>query len=139
MSKNMSQAERKAWVKSWNGNPPPFDDSSDTPGGTDPQHSADELEAAQAEVERLRALVAEISPGSEAAAAPQEIDFPEGGGPDVTPVAGSDDYDDWRKAELAQEIEERNEGRDDDSKIDGSGLKDDLIAAIRADDLENKR
>lgn len=41
---------------------------------------------------------------------------------------------DMTVAELKAEIDRRNEGREDDAKLSKSGSKDDLIAALEADD-----
>lgn len=43
-----------------------------------------------------------------------------------------DDYDKWTKAELTEEIEERNKDREE--SLSTSGTKPELIARLRADD-----
>jgi hypothetical protein len=45
-------------------------------------------------------------------------------------------YEQWKKAELIDEVNERNAGREDDDKIDSSGTKDELVARLYADDEE---
>lgn len=43
-------------------------------------------------------------------------------------------YESWKKQELVDEINERNNGREPEDKIDASGTKDDLAARLYADD-----
>jgi len=43
-------------------------------------------------------------------------------------------YEDMKKDELIEEIEERNEGRDEEDQISTSGKKDELIARLEEDD-----
>lgn len=43
-------------------------------------------------------------------------------------------YETWKKQELIDEINERNDGRDDADKIDSSGTKEDLARRLYADD-----
>lgn len=47
-----------------------------------------------------------------------------------------DDADAWSYRDLQKEIGERNEDRDEDSKIPASGSREDLVARLRADDAE---
>ena len=50
-----------------------------------------------------------------------------------------DSYEDWKVAQLEAEIDARNSEREDDDKISpASGRKDDLIAALAADDAEQE-
>lgn len=43
-------------------------------------------------------------------------------------------YEQWKKPELVDEINERNADREDADKIDVSGTKDELVARLYADD-----
>src|SRR5688572_15588949 len=43
-------------------------------------------------------------------------------------------YEQWKKTELIDEINERNSTREDEDKIDSSGTKDDLVARLYRDD-----
>lgn len=45
-----------------------------------------------------------------------------------------DDYESMKVADLKAEIARRNEGRADDDQIPATGNKDDLVAALAADD-----
>jgi hypothetical protein len=45
-------------------------------------------------------------------------------------------YDALTVADLKAEIEKRNEGRDDDTKVSADGKKVDLVAALVADDAK---
>lgn len=63
------------------------------------------------------------------------------GGPAVRPAevgtfvtAPEGDYDEWTVAELREEIANRNEDRDKVNQVPSKGSKDDLIAALNADD-----
>lgn len=144
MSSGMSEAERRAWVKSWNGNPPPYDGSGDTPGGVDPDPGPQALEAAEQEIARLREALAEkgTSPadaGPDPLGGPTEIDFPDGEMPNVDPSDddGDDDYEDWHVPELRAEVDRRNSERDPDDVIEPEGkLKGDLISALMEDDAK---
>lgn len=46
----------------------------------------------------------------------------------------SSEYDGFTVAELKDEIDARNEGREDDSKLSKTGTKAELVAALVADD-----
>ena len=63
------------------------------------------------------------------------------GGPAVRPseagssvTAAEGGYDEWTVAELREEIANRNEDRDKADQVPSKGSKDDLIAALNADD-----
>jgi len=60
----------------------------------------------------------------------------EGGDAPDAGESESGDYESLTKAQLAEEIERRNEGRDDEAKVSpsGSSNKADLVAALVADD-----
>lgn len=50
-----------------------------------------------------------------------------------------DNYDDaeaWSYRDLQKEIGDRNEGRDEDSRMSASGSREDLVERLRADDAE---
>lgn len=51
---------------------------------------------------------------------------------------GGKSIQDMTKAELQAEIDRRNEGREDDAKLSRSGNKDDLLAALEADDADTE-
>ena len=59
----------------------------------------------------------------------------EGGDAPDAGESESGDYESLTKAQLAEEIEKRNEGRDDETKVSPSGTnKADLVAALVVDD-----
>lgn len=54
--------------------------------------------------------------------------------PKVEGEGAEDDYDEWTKEELVEEINARNESADRETKLPTSGNKADLVARLRADD-----
>lgn len=62
-------------------------------------------------------------------------DLPEEEQENVGEVDGdASPYEGWKKAELVQEVKNRNEGRSDDDRISTEGTAQDLIARLEEDD-----
>lgn len=52
--------------------------------------------------------------------------------------AGGMDYSAWTRQELQQEIDRRNEGRDESSQLSRSGAKDHLVSILMQDDASEE-
>ncbi len=65
-------------------------------------------------------------------------DIPNTGDVNTLPDEADDDYEDWSKAELVEEINARNEMNGDSAPISPTGTIDNLVKRLRSDDGEGE-